>query len=254
MAIIALVSPGGSPGVTTTALALALTWPGPAIMAECDPAGGSVLAGMWRGQRSDAGPDMLSFTLAAQRDPAAAGTVLDAAASLPADPGQTRRAVLPAAPDPLAARQIAAAWPRAAAALASASGDVIADLGRYDGASEAAPLLRAAAVVLLICRPDIGQAAAARPRLAALARTRPADAIVLVGKGCYDPRTVARELDIEVAATLPADPQVAAVLTRGDTPRRGFATSPLLRAAGQLAARLADQARGPAAVPAGARQ
>ena len=27
MAVYALVSPGGSPGVTTTALALALTWP-----------------------------------------------------------------------------------------------------------------------------------------------------------------------------------------------------------------------------------
>ena len=43
--LFALTSPGGSPGVTTAALALAFTWPGSVIVAECDPAGGAVLAG-----------------------------------------------------------------------------------------------------------------------------------------------------------------------------------------------------------------
>jgi len=45
----ALVSPGGSPGVTTAALALAFGWPGSVIVAECDPSGGSILAGTMAG-------------------------------------------------------------------------------------------------------------------------------------------------------------------------------------------------------------
>ncbi len=45
MAIVALLSAKGSPGVTTTALACALSWRRRLVLAECDPAGGSILAG-----------------------------------------------------------------------------------------------------------------------------------------------------------------------------------------------------------------
>jgi len=45
-----MTSAKGSPGVTTTALSFALTWTTPVIVAECDPSGGSVLAGFLRGQ------------------------------------------------------------------------------------------------------------------------------------------------------------------------------------------------------------
>ena len=51
MALIVLTSASGSPGVTTTALALALTWRRPALLVEADPTGGSaVLAGYFRGR------------------------------------------------------------------------------------------------------------------------------------------------------------------------------------------------------------
>ena len=50
MAVIVLVSAAGSPGVTTTAVGLALTWPRPVLLVEADPTGGSaVLAGFFRG-------------------------------------------------------------------------------------------------------------------------------------------------------------------------------------------------------------
>ena len=52
MTMYSLISPGGSPGVTTTALALALTWSRPVIVAECDPGGGDVLAGLFAGHLS----------------------------------------------------------------------------------------------------------------------------------------------------------------------------------------------------------
>ena len=50
MAVIALGSAAGSPGVTTSALGLALTWPRPVLLIEADPTGGSaMLAGFFRG-------------------------------------------------------------------------------------------------------------------------------------------------------------------------------------------------------------
>ena len=50
MSLYALVSAGGSPGVTTTALTLSLGWPGQVILAECDPSGGDILAGLFAGR------------------------------------------------------------------------------------------------------------------------------------------------------------------------------------------------------------
>ena len=50
MAIITLVSASGAPGVTTTALALAVRWPRPVMLVEADPRGGSsILAGFFKG-------------------------------------------------------------------------------------------------------------------------------------------------------------------------------------------------------------
>ncbi len=53
MSVIALASAKGSPGVTTTALALAAVWPRRVLVADCDPSGGD-LAG-WLGQPSTPG-------------------------------------------------------------------------------------------------------------------------------------------------------------------------------------------------------
>ena len=43
MALIAIGSDKGAPGVTTAALALAAVWPRPVLLAECDPAGGDLV-------------------------------------------------------------------------------------------------------------------------------------------------------------------------------------------------------------------
>ena len=52
MAVIALCSASGSPGVTTTAVALAWNWPRPVMLVEADPVGGSaILAGTFQGMR-----------------------------------------------------------------------------------------------------------------------------------------------------------------------------------------------------------
>lgn len=260
MAVIALISPGGSPGVSTTALALALSWPRDVVMAECDPAGGSVLAGMWRGQVAEGGGGLLRFALAAQRDSRAAGDLIRTEA-LPLEDGLATRFVLPAPPGPLAARQLAAAWPAIAAGFAAATADVIADVGRFDADPALAPLLSGAAQVLMVCRPLIRQATAAKPRLDALAQLRPsqpAAELLLTGTGPYGldaPKAFGDALGVPVRSSLPCDTATAAVLSDGAAPRRGFGRSPLIRATTALATGLAqDTAALPAAgSPAGAR-
>ena len=153
MSLFVLVSPGGSPGVTTTALALALAWPREVVLAECDPAGGTVLSGLWRGRPPAAGDGagLLRYALLAQQDSRAAAASL-CEESVPLSARPCRQFVLPAPAAPLAGRQIAAAWPALAAAFAAAPADVIADAGRLDGHTALAPLLAAAGTVLMVCR------------------------------------------------------------------------------------------------------
>ncbi|HEY2261252.1 MAG TPA: hypothetical protein VGI96_01355 [Streptosporangiaceae bacterium] len=263
MAVIVLASPGGSPGVTTTALALALSWPREVILAECDPAGGAILAGLWRGQSVASGAGLIRLALAAQKNPAAAAAAMGEE-TLPLAEPPSDRMVLPTPPGPAPGRRIAAAWPALAAAFATAEPDVIADAGRLDDTTALGPLLAGAAHVLLVCRPLIRQAAAARPRLEILAQARaarPAAALLVVGEGPYGmdaPKVLTDALGIPVRASLPSDPAAAAVLSDGTTPRRGFARSPLMRAAAILASGLAREvaarpAPAAASLPAGAR-
>ena len=265
MAVIVLASPGGSPGVTTTALALALAWPRKVVLAECDPAGGTILAGLWRGQAAAGGSGLVRLALAAQRDPQSA-TAAIGEESLPLTDPPDGRLVLPAPPGPAAARQIAAAWPALSAAFAAAGADVLADIGRLDDGTPMAPLLAGATRVLMVCRPLIRQAAAASPRLEALARLRavsPPAALLLTGEGPYGmdaPKVLAGALGVPVRGRLPSDPPAASVLSDGAPPRRGFARSALMRAAAILASGLARETAGsPAAetadsIPAGVRQ
>ncbi len=248
MSLIVLVSPGGSPGVTTTGLALALAWPRKVVLAECDPAGGAVLAGLWRGQppacAGTAG--LVRYALLAQQDAGLAAAEL-CAESVPLSARPCRQFVLPAPAGPLAEWQIAAAWPALAAAFAAAPADVIADAGRLDGHTALAPLLAAAGTVLMVCRPLIRQAAAALPRLATLAGIRAEDrpaSLVLVGEGPYGPesaRTLSQALEVPVRGSLPDDPAAAAVLSDGAAPGRRFGRTLLMRAATALAAGLARE-------------
>ncbi|HEY7145979.1 MAG TPA: hypothetical protein VH637_17205 [Streptosporangiaceae bacterium] len=69
MALIAIAADKGSPGVTTSALALAAVWPRPVLLAECDPAGGDLA--FWLpgadGASLDTRRGLLSAALAARR-------------------------------------------------------------------------------------------------------------------------------------------------------------------------------------------
>src|SRR3954453_2540548 len=66
MSVIALASVKGSPGVSTATLALALVWPRPVLVAECDPVGGDVTAGFLAGMSAPDG-GLLGLALALRR-------------------------------------------------------------------------------------------------------------------------------------------------------------------------------------------
>jgi MinD-like ATPase involved in chromosome partitioning or flagellar assembly len=70
MALIAVASDKGAPGVTTTALALASVWPEPVLLAECDPAGGDLVFRFPAadGRQLDPRRGLLSLAVAGRRD------------------------------------------------------------------------------------------------------------------------------------------------------------------------------------------
>jgi hypothetical protein len=230
--VYALVSPGGSPGVTTAALALALGWPGPVIMAECDPGGGDVLAGTLAGHLPG-GVGLVEHAIEAGRNPQAAAAGL-AAQLVPLDAGRTRM-VLPGLTDPRQATGLASAWPAVAATLTAQDCDVIADCGRLDaGAGQPLAVLETAAAVALVLRPTLRQAWAARPRIDMLAQLLGGTSqlvLLVTGPGSHPVREISGTLGVPVAAVLPADARSAGVLSDGEQQRRGFGSGPLLTAA-----------------------
>jgi hypothetical protein len=236
----ALTSAGGSPGVTTAALALALAWPpGVVVVAECDPSGGDVLAGLLAGH-VPASQGLMAHAIEAGRDPRAAAASL-ASQLIPLDEARTRL-VLPGLTDPRQAAGLAQAWPAVAAGLTAQSCDVLADCGRLDaGSGQPTAVLLAAHAVVLVLRPSLRQVWAARPRVELLSQLLGGQqrlALLLTGSGTHSAREVADALGLPVLASLPDDPAAAAVLSDGIGRRGQLGSTPLLRSARDAGAAL----------------
>lgn len=239
MTVCALLSPGGSPGVTTAALGLALTWPGPVLVAETDPAGGDVLAGFFAGHLS-ANRGLLNVAYEARTVEAAAAAVAGQLVDL--DEAGTRR-VLPGLPDPRHAAALAVTWPLLAAALASQSVVVLADSGRFDGGPGQEHILRVAEQIVVVLRPTLRQAAAARSRIEMLTHQRGSVTghvgLLITGPGPVAPKELSRALGVPLLGILPDDRKTALILSDGIGTRRGIDSSQLLRASGAVARTLA---------------
>ena len=109
MAILILTSAGGSPGVTTLAIGLALTWPRPVLLADCDPgAHQAVLAGYLRGQ-SSSGKGLLRVAEAHRDRRPLREVVIDQCLPLTGEDGD-RRLFLPGCTKPGSASLFGAVW------------------------------------------------------------------------------------------------------------------------------------------------
>ena len=240
MAVIALASATGSPGVTTTALGLAMSWPRPVLLVEADPAGASgLLVGFFRGAWSyESG--LVELALAPEGVAASLPQVIqrfgDSTVQFIAGTrSHTQAAGLRGLWDPLAA---------ALADLDDSGQDVIIDAGRLGAVGSPEPLLNAADLSLLVCRTALPAVVGARS-WAAAAMT-PGSGwrhpyALLIGEGQpYHRAEVTKVLGLPVLASIPDDPEAAAVYYQGAQPPHHCETSAYVR--GLLAAVEAIQA------------
>lgn len=239
MAIIALVSAKGSPGVTTTCLALALSWSRPVLLVEADPAGGDIMAGYVRAQLpTDRG---LAYLALSARHDRIAEDFNEQLIDLAQPKSPVSRVLLAGVTDPAHAAGIAPVWPRLADHFArlgreDLGSDVIVDCGRLAAEYAPIPLIRAADVVLLVVRTTLRSVSSAAPAADLLRRELSLAAgdpdrlgLLTIEGGEYRAADVARGLRVPAVVSMPWRPAEAAALSDGIG--RAAAASQLLRAA-----------------------
>ena len=135
MALIVLTSASGSPGVTTSALGLALSWPRPTLLVEADPTGGSgILAGYFHGDVAHIG-GMIDLALAHRE-----GTLAEAIPRATMPIPDTAVQLLPGIRGHWQARSLIPLWEPLSGALRALERngqDVIVDAGRLGLAAAA---------------------------------------------------------------------------------------------------------------------
>lgn len=235
MATIALISAKGAPGVTTTAVALTLTWPRHALLAECDPSSGNAVLAGYGQQLPEVSQGLIGLALAERH-----GQWSEAAVWAQTMPLTEGRHLLPGLNDSAQAASLNPLWPRLATTftgLERGGVDVIIDAGRLGTTYAPLPLLRQADVVLLVTRSNLPAIAGARARLNTL-RTDLTEhgtgpdglALLVVGEGQpYSANEISQALQTPVAASLAWDPLAADVYAYGATPHRRHENSALLR-------------------------
>jgi len=235
----------GSPGVTTTALALAAAWTEPQrLLAELDPAGGDLEIRLGL----PAGSGGLAGLAAAARHPQSRHSPWEFACELaggvhvlPAPPGADQAGAC------LRTLTAAGVLSRLAAEATAGEAVVIADCGRLDRGAVTTQAGVLAGVVLVVVRPHLSDLAHLAGRLEAISQHATAAGLVLVtgaglprGDPVYPADEISQALDARVLGSLPADPRgVAALLAGRGQPTRERRRLPLARAARDLAATVA---------------
>jgi hypothetical protein len=230
MALIILASAAASPGVTTTALGLTLSWPADVLLADCDRTPNhTVLAGQLRG--TDAGGRGLTALAAAHR------SGVDLSEELPNQwlslmPSESPdRRFLPGFTHPGSPRLFAGVWSDFAVALSELSRQgrtVIVDLGRI-GESVPAPLLNLADRLLLVTGSTLRHLGALQLHADSLkaqvaaASGHCALQLVIVGAGRpYSSNEISKAFGLPVEISLPYVSTDATALLDGEPmPHRG---------------------------------
>ena len=259
MALIAVAADKGAPGVTTACIALAVVWPRPVLLAECDPAGGDLAC--WLpgagGGRLDPGRGLLSLAVAGRRG-IGPGQILDHTQKLSG--GLDVLAGVVTAEQGAGLEML---WGPAGAALAQLPGlDVIADCGRIGADSPHYDVFASASSVVLVTRDTLAEVVRLRERVAAVTaalasrhRNAPVQVVVVASRRRFHAAIgeVGRALGPNgagyVLGGLAYDPPSAEAL-RGEWGGR-LNRSLLIRTARDLAGRLAAPLAPAVAAPAG---
>lgn len=250
MAILLLASVGGSPGVTTLAVGLALTWPRPILLADCDPGAHQAILAGYLGGRSAGGKGLLRVAEAHRDRRPLREAVLDQTLPLSAEE-ESRRLLVPGFTKPASAIHFGGVWEDLAEAfdrLGEVDMDVIIDCGRIGPSGPPAALLERSAVTAVVVTSTLRSIMSARVHLPTLRdhpRLTSADrehiGLIVVGENQpYRRSEIARALDVPVITSIAHDRQAAVHLSDGRPRHRRFETSPLIRSIRDAASQLSS--------------
>ncbi|HEY6809801.1 MAG TPA: hypothetical protein VIZ70_01625 [Propionibacteriaceae bacterium] len=250
MAILLLTSTSGSPGVTTLAVGLALTWPRPILLADCDPGSHQAILAGYLGGRSAGGKGLLRVAEAHRDRRPLREAILDQTLPLSAE-GESRRLLLPGFTKPGSATHFSGVWEDLAEALdrlGEVDIDVIIDCGRLAPQGLPAALLERSALTLVVVTSTLRSIMSARVHLPTLRdhpRLTSPDRchlrLIVVGEGePYGRAEIAKALDVPVITSIANDPRAAAHLSDGRPRHRRFDSSPLIRSIRDAAAQLSS--------------
>jgi hypothetical protein len=239
MAILLLTSTAGSPGVTTLAVGLALTWPRPILLADCDPGAHQAILAGYLGGRSAGGKGLLRVAEAHRDRRPLREVVLDQTLPLSAEE-ESRQLFLPGFTKPASAMHFGGVWQDLAEAfdrLGEVDIDVIIDCGRIGPSGPPAALLERSAVTAVVVTSTLRSIMSTRVHLPTLRdhpRLTSSDrghlGLIIIGEGQpYQRGEIARALEVPVITSIAHDRQSAAHLSDGRPRHRRFDTSPLIR-------------------------
>ncbi|CAM5655704.1 hypothetical protein GCM10010261_63530 [Streptomyces pilosus] len=251
MAVIALTGCSGSPGVTTSALALLLSWPlEPSrrmILAECDPDGGAVLHGLLQGTLGDR-YGLRNLSVAARKGEFGEAfwrQLIDLSSDDSKAESPRDRLLLPGITDPAQAASLSSVWKGLATTFrgidADHGHDVLVDLGRRGAVGPSGVLAEQADLVLVVVRNTLRCLQAAQSRVNALSERVGDVGLIVIDEGPYPAGEVQRVLQVPVVATLPYAPKEARVLSDGADQPRHFTKSALMKASHTTAALLVQR-------------
>ncbi|MDT0484496.1 hypothetical protein [Streptomyces doebereineriae] len=241
MAVIALAGCSGAPGVTTSALALLLSWPlAPGrrmILAECDPDGGAVPHGLLQGSLGDR-YGLRNLSVAARKNEFSDAfwrQLIDLSSEDGKRESPRDRLLLPGITDPAQTASLGSVWKILAQMFrgidAQTQHDVLIDLGRRGAYGPSGVLAEQADAVFVVVRNTLRCLQAAEGRVRTLEERVGDVGVVMIDEGPYPAGEVQRVLQVPVVATLPYAPNYARVLSDGVEQPRQFTRSPLMKAA-----------------------
>lgn len=250
MALIGFASTKGSPGVSTTALGVALLWPSAALtlLVEADLAGSSVVPGWFRARQS---MDSALMSYAMQRSRLSAP---DLSGTLTPLTDQPSPALLQGFTSPAQSASMKPYWGDFGSEVSTlvGDGDAIIDLGRLQLPEDPrVALLRHLDHLVVVSGTSLPEVASLRESAAYL---RPwledADgalsqvSLVTVGSSrAFSPEQIATACNISLLASLPFDPVHAEVLSMGSERGRRFDSSAYARGLHQVIEAIGQRAQ-----------
>ncbi|HET9779510.1 MAG TPA: hypothetical protein VFP81_09530, partial [Propionibacteriaceae bacterium] len=240
----------GSPGVTTLAVGLALTWPRPILLADCDPGAHQAILAGYLGGRSTNGKGLLRVAEAHRDRRPLREAVLDQTLPLSAE-SESRRLFLPGFAKPGSATHFGGVWEDLAEAfgrLGEVDIDVIIDCGRLGPQGLPPALLERTALTLVVVTSTLRSIMSARvnlptfrdhPRLSSTDQGHLG--LIVVGEGePYGRGEIAKALEVPVIASIAYDRKAAAHLSDGRPRHRRFDSSPLIRSIHDASSQLSN--------------